>query len=329
MSAVPSEGAELTLDGGVATRSRRTRLALRWLPLTLWAAGSIAVVVVFGLPYTRDAVFVWVLLGALAVSLGDLGGWLRGVVVDWLPFFLVMTAYDLARGGADGWLASTHFLPQADVDAWLFGGAVPSVWLQQHLRHPGQVQWFEIAAFLVYVSHFFVTPLVAAVLWVRDRWRFRRFAASLALLTLLGCLTFVLFPAAPPWMASERGLIPPTTRLIPQLWTWIGVGAEQGVVGTGYRYANDVAAVPSLHAALALLVAMSVWPRRWSARLLVAVYPLAMAFAIVYTGEHYVADVLLGWIYAVASSVAIRWVARRLEAKRADTRSTIISAASR
>lgn len=282
----------------------------------MWAAGSVAVVAVFGLPYTRDWIFAWVLLGALAVSLGDLGGWLRGVVVDWLPFFLVMTAYDLARGGADGWLAPTHFLPQADVDAWLFGGQVPTVWLQQHLHQPGQVRWFEVAAFAVYVSHFFVTPLLAAVLWVRDRWRFRRFAAALALLTLLGCLTFVAFPAAPPWMASEHGLIGPVSRLIPQLWTWSGVGAETGVVGTGYRYANEVAAVPSLHAALALLVALSVWPRRWWARLLVGAYPLAMAFAIVYTGEHYVADVLLGWLYAVASFAAIRSIAAWLAPRR-------------
>jgi PAP2 superfamily len=286
-------------------------------------------VVVLGLPYTRDAVFVWVLLGALAVSLGDIGGWLRGVVVDWLPFFLVLTAYDLARGGADGWLAPTHFLPQADVDAWLFGGAIPTVWLQAHLHRAGHVQWFEVAAFLVYVSHFFVTPLLAAVLWVRDRWRFRRFAAALALLTLLGCVTFVLFPAAPPWMASEHGLIEPTTRLIPRLWTWIGVGAEQGLVGTGYRYANEVAAVPSLHAALALLVALAVWPRRWWTRLLVATYPLAMALAIVYTGEHYVSDVLLGWFYALVSFAAIRWIAMRLERRRDEGMRTIIPAAPR
>ena len=267
------------------------------------------------------------LLGALAVSLGDIGGWLRGVVVDWLPFFLVLTVYDLARGGADGWLAPTHFLPQADVDAWLFGGTIPTVWLQRHLHHAGQVRWFEVLAFLVYVSHFFVTPLLAGILWVRDRARFRRFAAALALLTLLGCVTFVLFPAAPPWMASERGLIPPTTRLIPELWTWMGIGAEQGVVGTGYRYANDVAAVPSLHAALALLVALAVWPRRWWARLLVAAYPAAMALAIVYTGEHYVADVLAGWLYAVASFLAIRALAARLESRRTSDDLTAINPA--
>jgi hypothetical protein len=241
----------------------------------------------------------------------------------------VLTAYDLARGGADGWLAPTHFLPQADVDAWLFGGRVPTVWLQAHLHEPGRVQWFEVAAFLVYVSHFFVTPLLAAVLWVRNRWRFRRFAAALALLTLLGCLTFVAFPAAPPWMASEHGLIGPVQRLIPQLWTWSGVGTETGVVGTGYRYANEVAAVPSLHAALALLVAMSMWPRRWWARMFVGAYPLAMALAIVYTGEHYVADVLLGLLYAGVSFAAVRWIARRVKAWRTDRRKTIILASPR
>lgn len=203
------------------------------------------------------------------------------------------------------------------------------MWLQEHLHEPGSVRWFEALAFLVYVSHFFAAPLLAAWLWVRDRWRFRRFAASLALLTLLGCLTFVAFPAAPPWMASEEGLIEPTTRLIPRLWEWIGVGAETGVVGTGYRYANDVAAVPSLHAALALLVALFAWPRRTWARVLVAAYPLAMAFAIVYTAEHYVVDVLLGWIYAVASFLAVRWFATRLEARTSERRSTIIPPASR
>ena len=40
-----------------------------------------------------------------------------------------------------------------------------------------------------------------------------------------------------------------------------------------------------------------------------------MAAALVYTGEHYVSDCLLGWIYAVIAFVAVsavfdRWFAR-------------------
>jgi hypothetical protein len=328
MSTAPSaEGRAVARDAATVPRPRRQPTGV--LPLVTWAAGTVAVVVAVGLPHTRDWVFVWVLLGALALSVGDLGGWARGVVVDWLPFFAVMTVYDLARGGADGWLAPTHFLPQADADRWLFGGAVPSVWLQQELDDPLRVQWFEAAAFFVYVSHFFVAPLLAAWLWVRDRWRFRRFAVALALLTLLGCVTFVAFPAAPPWLASEEGVIEPTTRMMSVLWPWVGIEPTQGFVGTGYRYANDVAAVPSLHAALALLVALFAWPRRRWGRALVAAYPLAMAFTIVYTAEHYVVDVLLGWIYAVAAFVAIRRLAARLEARRSESMSTIVSPTSR
>jgi membrane-associated phospholipid phosphatase len=79
-----------------------------------------------------------------------------------------------------------------------------------------------------------------------------------------------------------------------------------------------VAAVPSLHAAYALLIALFLWPIvRGPWRIAVAAYPLAMAFALVYTAEHYVVDVLLGWLYAGVATVAVMAVARRLALRRA------------
>src|SRR5829696_2370616 len=138
-TASPAEPAAVAPPVEAATPAR----LVRWLPVAVWAAGTVATVVVLGIPYTRDWVFLWVLLGTLAFSLGDVDRWARGVVLDWLPFFAVMTLYDLARGGADGWLSATYYLPQADADAWLFGGTLPTVWLQDHLHDPGRVQWFE------------------------------------------------------------------------------------------------------------------------------------------------------------------------------------------
>jgi membrane-associated phospholipid phosphatase len=305
----------------VATSVASPSLGRRLRPAVapaVWLGGTVAFVAAFGIPTTRDWIFAWVLLGALALSRGDVEGWARGVVRDWLPFFATLTLYDLARGGADGLIAPTYYMPQADADAWLFGGAIPAPWLQERLHEPGRVQWFEAAAFAVYLSHFFATPLLAGALWLRERARFRRLVLSLLLLAAMGCATYVLFPAAPPWLASEQGLIEDTTRLMPELWSWVGLGATDGLVGTGYRYANDVAAVPSLHAAVALLVALVLWPRRRWAQALVAAYPIAMAAAIVYTGEHYVVDVLLGWIYAVVSVLAVRWIAARRDARQAE-----------
>jgi len=53
--------------------------------------------------------------------------------------------------------------------------------------------------------------------------------------------------------------------------------------------------------------------RRWWPLLLA--YPLAMTFTLVYTGEHYVVDVLVGWLYVgltfFAVGVGERWWARR------------------
>ena len=65
----------------------------------------------------------------------------------------------------------------------------PTVWLQQHLHEPGRGSWFEVAAFLVYVSHFFVDaaagggPVACATAGASAA-----SPASLALLTLLGCV---------------------------------------------------------------------------------------------------------------------------------------------
>jgi membrane-associated phospholipid phosphatase len=90
------------------------------------------------------------------------------------------------------------------------------------------------------------------------------------------------------------------------------------LVEHGYQYANNVAAVPSLHAAFSLLIAITLWPRKhkWL-RPIVALYPLAMAFSLVYAGEHYFSDILLGWIYTVATVFAARAVTRWWTARRA------------
>jgi hypothetical protein len=307
---------------GAALGARR---ALRVAAPLAWLAATVAFVAVEGLPLTRDWIAGWVLLGVLALSVSDVGGWLRGVVVDWLPFFGLLALYDLARGAADGLLFEPFFLPQIDADRLLFGGAVPSTWLQERLYEPGALPWWAVVCWAVYLSHFFATPLLAGVLWKLDRARFRRFACSVGALAVLGCATYALFPAAPPWLAAEHGLIGETVRVIPEIWGQLGVPATFGALGTGYEYANDVAAVPSLHAAYSLLIVLELWPRgRWrrpaaraAVRALLVAYPLVMGFALVYGGEHYVVDLLLGWGYAVVAFAGVRAAFARRARRRA------------
>lgn len=275
---------------------------------------------VVGIPYQRDSLAIWLLAGLLCFSLTDLRGYLRGVILDWLPFMAILIAYDSLRGSA-AHVFSAHYLPQLQIDRWLFGGDVPTVALQHWLWH-GHVTWYVIALWAVYLTHFFATPLLAAVLWKRDRERFRRFAVLVTALSFAALITYALYPAAPPWMAAQRGFTTPLARIIPEVWQSIGLHSAGSFVEDGYKYANDVAAVPSLHAAFSLLIAVMLWPRhgrrRWL-RPVVAAYPLLMAFALVLGAEHYVFDIILGWGYTAAVLLVARPLWRRYGARRSVT----------
>jgi PAP2 superfamily len=282
----------------------------------LYACASLAVFVLFGVPIQRDVLALWLLLGLLCFSLSDLRGYARGMVLEWLPFIGLLVAYDSLRGSA-GHLFAVHYLPQIQADQALFGGSTPTVTLQHWLWH-GHVVWYDVLVWAVYLTHFFATPVLAAVLWKIDRQRFRRFVVFVATLSFAGLATYALYPAAPPWMAAHAHLIDPVTRVVPLVWQFVGVHSAGSAIEHGYAYANNVAAVPSLHAAFSLLVAITLWPRkhRWL-RPLVALYPLAMAFALVYGAEHYVSDILLGWIYTLVALAAGRVLMRRWASRRA------------
>ena len=284
----------------------------------IYVCFSLVAFAVFGIPIQRDVLAIWLLLGLLCFSLSDLRGYARGLVIEWLPFIALLVAYDSLRGSA-GHLFAVHYLPQIQADQALFGGSTPTVSLQHWLWH-GHVVWYDVLVWAVYLTHFFATPLVAAVLWKIDRQRFRRFVVFVAALSFAGLATYALYPAAPPWMASQAHLISPVTRIVPLVWPAIGLHSAGSAIEHGYAYANNVAAVPSLHAAFSLLIAITLWPRerKWL-RPLVALYPLAMGFSLVYGAEHYVSDILLGWVYTIvalaAGAVIMRWwVARRADA---------------
>jgi len=284
---------------------------------TIFCAASAAWAAARGIPASRDTLTAWVLVGLLAFSVTNFRRWARGLVYDWLPFVVVLWLYDLTRGSADGLLFHTHYAAQIDVDRALFG-VVPTVWLQEHLWHgQAHLRWYDYASWLVYLSHFFATTLLAAALWLLAPHRFHRYVATVVTLALLGVTTYALFPAAPPWLATSHHLIH-AYRLTPAVWSHVPYVNFQTLFEKGARYSNQVAAVPSLHTAFALLVSVTLWPIvPRMLRPLLVLYPIAMGFSLVYLGEHYVVDVLLGYVYVAAALAIVHMTARALERRRA------------
>jgi hypothetical protein len=285
--------------------------AVRTCALGLYAVVLVTWTAAYGIPVQRELVVAWT-CGALAcASIGRPPRQILQLVLDWLPLVAVLFAYDLTRGSADSLGVGVHVTPMIDFDRLLFLGETPTEWLQARLYDPGVVHWWDVAFSLVYTSYFIVPFAVAGALWARDRMVFLSFTKRLVTLAAAGLATYMAFPAAPPWMAGEEGLLSGVHRTTGRGWEVLGVGTAS-LFERGQAAVNLVAAVPSLHSAFVALVAMFLWKRvRPAWRPLLALYPLAMGLTLIATGEHYFFDVLLGWIYAGIVMAGWGWWERR------------------
>ena len=161
--------------------------------------------------------------------------------------------------------------------------------------------------------HFVAVPGVATVLWLCQRQTWSVFVRRWLFLSIAGVATYLIFPAAPPWWASVHGYLGDhVERLSARGWAALGLDSTGPLLDQGQALANPVAAMPSLHAAFSMFLAVFFLPRvrrRW--RPLLFAYPLAMMFTVLYCGEHYVVDVLAGWSYVVATFALVGLAERR------------------
>ena len=91
-----------------------------------------------GLYLTPDRYFLILLVPALALGVA------RRYVLDFLPFIALIIVYEELRGVAHLSRPHPYYAPQLDIDRWLFGGTVPTIWLQHQLWH-GSLSWWKAA----------------------------------------------------------------------------------------------------------------------------------------------------------------------------------------
>ena len=295
----PGQGGTADRPGGPVRAwlaDGRHRVLVGWVVLGVAFLVSCAV---SGIPFSEDTVLVWLAAALFVASLGDLRRWRRGVVRDWLPLYALLILYDLLRGYASHVLWGPFIRPQVAFDRFIGLGEVPTVRLQRWLFSMHYLHVWDYASSAVYMSHFFVSYIVAAVLWKRNYPRFKRFIALYVGMTFAGYVGFVLYPAMPPWLAGETGYITRVTRIVPVVWDHAGVHQAAALFVRGSHFGNDIAAMPSLHAACPMLLLLFFWATsRPAVRVLLVGYVLAMAFSLVYLGEHFVIDELIGWCTA-------------------------------
>ncbi len=265
-------------------------------------------IVLFGLSLQTDRFLLILLIPALVLRRS------RVYLRDFGVFALLMLIYAELRGVAHLISPNPFYTPQLDLDKWLFGGTPPTVVLQQWFWH-GTVQWYDLLLIDVSKLHAIVPTLLAFALWTRRRALFFRFATTMLTLCLAAAITFAIFPAAPPWAAGHALLTPTVTQIDDTTWSAI----PSGISLSSLVQSNPYAAIPSLHGGFAFLVFLFVaglaWRTRWRwpAFAVGLFYVLVLSFARVYTGDHYVIDLVFGYLYAAAAYIGVNRYWRRHE----------------
>ncbi|HEX3760823.1 MAG TPA: phosphatase PAP2 family protein [Kofleriaceae bacterium] len=169
-------------------------------------------------------------------------------------------------------------------------------------------------AYLIYVAEYLALTML--VFFAGHVARALSFARGFLIVNAMGFVTYLLYPAAPPWYVAAHGFGPAVADSAPSPAAASRFDALLGTHLFDDMYSRSVevfGAIPSLHAAYPALAAILVFRTaelrrvRWPA----AGYAAAMCFSAVYLQHHYVIDVLLGLGYAaIAAAVVLTWERR-------------------
>jgi membrane-associated phospholipid phosphatase len=257
-----------------------------------------------GLPADLLQVFGWMWLGTICWNVQAPPRSHLVFLRDWWPALAVLEVYVYSRGVTAHLGLPVHITEPIEADNVLGGGELPTQRLQEALcgtpcTRDLPARWYDGLLTCVYYTHFIAAPLVAFVLYLRNRVAWVSWMRRYVALYIAGLFFYITYPMAPPWMASDDGYISGAhiSRITGRGWQIIGLEHFQQVLS---RLGNQVAAMPSLHAATAALIACYGISRLRSPwRYLLALYPVAMSFMLVYYGEHYVVDIIAGALLAV------------------------------
>jgi hypothetical protein len=158
-----------------------------------------------------------------------------------------------------------------------------------------QHRWLVELANATYVWMYWPFVFAAlAVVFVIDRDRYLLLRNAIFVAGAIGMVIFATVPVAPP-------------RFMPGYVGTVSEAARQHFATRGPHFVNRYAALPSFHAGWTLLVSLvlaSVCHRR-ALRVLALLPGVAMIFAVVATGNHYIVDVVLGGAISVGAFAAL------------------------
>jgi membrane-associated phospholipid phosphatase len=259
----------------------------------------------------------------------------RDVATCCLQMWAYVAAYKSPHDDPTEQTRRVHVDYPIAIDRALGLGELPTVRLQHRLARVGPEGplWRRLDKVLVWAhwSWFLVPHGTLVYIMLRHPGRFERAAVLTYAVFDVGAMVYWVAPTAPPWYASsapENGLAGGVDwlsgpgevegdhraphRMVEVRRMMVEYGASFWHDGWGPLYSvfggNPLAAMPSLHFATSVMAALLLAETGPAAGAVGWAYAATLGFALVYLGEHYVADLLGG----AALTVAVRRLGPRV-----------------
>jgi membrane-associated phospholipid phosphatase len=229
----------------------------------------------------------------------------RDVAVCVLQMWAYLAAYKAPHDDEEAQRVRVHIDYPIAVDRVIGLGQLPTTRLQRTLARNGAEgpEWRALDRVLVWAhwSWFAVPHGSLAFILLRHPERFPRAALMTYAVFDIGASVYWLAPTAPPWFAAAlageaSGEQPELRRMMVEYGEYFwrdGWGSLYSVLG-----GNPLAAMPSLHFATSVMAAFLLAEVSPLAGALGVGYAATLGFALVYLGEHYVADLAAGAVLA-------------------------------
>ena len=255
---------------------------------------------------------------ALVLVLFAVGPRTKKLFLGVYPFGLVGVLYDSMRAVQNVGVTpdAVHLCDLRAHELALFGVEMDGQRVTYHdwfQSHPSPV--LDALCAVPYATFIFISIACAIWLYIRDYPRMLRFTWCFFALNVCGFVTYHLYPAAPPWYFHAHGCTVDVLARASEGPALARVDARLGLhyfAGMYGRSSSVFGAMPSLHCAYALLVALEGWAvfnLGWRAAS-VGFFAL-MCFSAVYLDHHWVLDALAGVVYALVVVGAARALTRR------------------
>jgi membrane-associated phospholipid phosphatase len=229
----------------------------------------------------------------------------RSLALRWLPhgpvdvlrqlilFCGAYWLYRLVRGLVDGRAAEAfeNARQVIDIERGLGLFIEPSV----HAWASGSSLVIDVSSWMYLNSHFAVTTVVLAWIYLRRNERFYFVRNMFMVAMALALVGYVALPTAPPRLMPEWGFTD-------SVEAFTGVDSDAGSANV---LVNPFAAIPSMHVAFALMIGLTMAQlvrRRW-AQVLWWAYAPVVTFVVIATANHWWLDAFLGAVVAAAAAV--------------------------